>query len=196
MKKLNNFVSTMLPLPMSNIDTDQIMPKQFLKRVERSGYGQYLFHDWKKEEGFPLNNPAYSEAKVLLAGTNFGTGSSREHAPWGLQDWGFDAIISSKFADIFKLNSINIGLVPIETTEENMDILFDKVNLNSNVEINISINEKKVTCEELEFEFVIDNFSQNRILNGIDKIDISLDYSNMIEEFKENRSPWMPRLTD
>ena len=196
MKKLNNFVSTMLPLPMSNIDTDQIMPKQFLKRVERSGYGQYLFHDWKKEEGFPLNNPAYSNAKVLLAGTNFGTGSSREHAPWGLQDWGFDAIISSKFADIFKLNSINIGLVPIETTEENMDILFDKVNLNSNVEINISINEKKVTCEELEFEFVIDNFSQNRILNGIDKIDISLDYSNMIEEFKENRSTWMPKLTD
>ena len=196
MKKLNNFLSTMLPLPMSNIDTDQIMPKQFLKRVERSGYGQYLFHDWKKEEGFPLNNPAYSNAKVLLAGTNFGTGSSREHAPWGLQDWGFDAIISSKFADIFKLNSINIGLVPIETTEENMDILFDKVNLNSNVEINISINEKKVTCEELEFEFVIDNFSQNRILNGIDKIDISLDYSNIIEEFKENRSTWMPKLTD
>lgn len=196
MKKLNNFLSTMLPLPMSNIDTDQIMPKQFLKRVERSGYGQYLFHDWKKEEGFPLNNPAYSNAKVLLAGTNFGTGSSREHAPWGLQDWGFDAIISSKFADIFKLNSINIGLVPIETTEENMDILFDKVNLNSKVEINISINEKKVTCEELEFEFVIDNFSQNRILNGIDKIDISLDYSNMIEEFKENRSTWMPKLTD
>ncbi|MDG1201886.1 MAG: 3-isopropylmalate dehydratase small subunit [Candidatus Actinomarina sp.] len=196
MKKLNNFLSTMLPLPMSNIDTDQIMPKQFLKRVERSGYGQYLFHDWKKEEGFPLNNPAYSNAKVLLAGTNFGTGSSREHAPWGLQDWGFDAIISSKFADIFKLNSINIGLVPIETTEENMDILFDKVNSNSKVEINISINEKKVICEELEFEFVIDNFSQNRILNGIDKIDISLDYSNMIEEFKENRSTWMPRLTD
>ena len=196
MKKLNNFVSTMLPLPMSKIDTDQIMPKQFLKRVERSGYGQYLFHDWKKEEGFPLNNPAYSNAKVLLAGTNFGTGSSREHAPWGLQDWGFDAIISSKFADIFKLNSINIGLVPIETTEENMDILFDKVNLNSNVEINISINEKKVTCEELEVDFVIDNFSQNRILNGIDKIDISLDYSNMIEEFKENRSTWMPKLTD
>mgnify|MGYP003313156251 FL=1 len=196
MKKLNNFLSTMLPLPMSNIDTDQLMPKQFLKRVERSGYGQYLFHDWKKEEGFPLNNPAYSNAKVLLAGTNFGTGSSREHAPWGLQDWGFDAIISSKFADIFKLNSINIGLVPIETTEENMDILFDKVNSNSKVEINISINEKKVICEELEFEFVIDNFSQNRILNGIDKIDISLDYSNMIEEFKENRSTWMPKLTD
>jgi 3-isopropylmalate/(R)-2-methylmalate dehydratase small subunit len=196
MKKLNNFNSTMLPLKMSNIDTDQIMPKQFLKRVERSGYGQYLFHDWKKEKEFPLNNKIYSKAKVLIAGTNFGTGSSREHAPWGLQDWGFDAIISSKFADIFKLNSINIGLVPIETTEDNMNLLFRKVTSNPNTEIKISINDKSVTCEELEFDFVIDDFSQNRILNGIDKIDISLEYSDMIEDFKYNRSSWLPKLTD
>jgi 3-isopropylmalate/(R)-2-methylmalate dehydratase small subunit len=196
MKKLNNFTSTMLPLKMSNIDTDQIMPKQFLKRVERSGYGQYLFHDWKKEKEFPLNNKIYSKAKVLIAGTNFGTGSSREHAPWGLQDWGFDAIISSKFADIFKLNSINIGLVPIETTEDNMNLLFRKVTSNPNTEIKISINDKSVTCEELEFDFVIDDFSQNRILNGIDKIDISLEYSDMIEDFKYNRSSWLPKLTD
>ena len=196
MKKLNNFTSTMLPLPMSNIDTDQIMPKQFLKRVERSGYGQYLFHDWKKEEEFPLNDEAYKNAKVLIAGTNFGTGSSREHAPWGLQDWGFDAIISSKFADIFKLNSINIGLVPIETTEEIMGQLFSKVNSNPNTEIKVSINDKLVICEELEFNFEIDNFSQNRILNGIDKIDISLEYSEMIDAFKNNRSSWLPKLSD
>ena len=103
----------MLPLNMSNVDTDQIMPKQFLKRVERSGYGEFLFHDWKKDPDFPLNNEAYQGSKVLVAGDNFGTGSSREHAPWGLQDWGFDAIISTKFADIFRLNSINIGLVPL-----------------------------------------------------------------------------------
>ncbi|MDA9275616.1 3-isopropylmalate dehydratase small subunit [Acidimicrobiia bacterium] len=196
MKKLNNFTSTMLPLPMSNIDTDQIMPKQFLKRVERSGYGQYLFHDWKKEEEFPLNDEAYKNAKVLIAGTNFGTGSSREHAPWGLQDWGFDAIISSKFADIFKLNSINIGLVPIETTEKIMSQLFSKVNSNPNTEIKVSINDKLVICEELEFNFEIDNFSQNRILNGIDKIDISLEYSEMIDAFKNNRSSWLPKLSD
>ena len=196
MKKLNNFTSTMLPLKMSNIDTDQIMPKQFLKRVERSGYGQYLFHDWKKEEEFPLNDEAYKNAKVLIAGTNFGTGSSREHAPWGLQDWGFDAIISSKFADIFKLNSINIGLVPIETTEDNMNLLFRKVTSNPNTEIKISINDKLVICEELEFNFEIDDFSQNRILNGIDKIDISLEYSEMIDTFKNNRSSWLPKLSD
>jgi 3-isopropylmalate/(R)-2-methylmalate dehydratase small subunit len=186
----------MLPLKMSNIDTDQIMPKQFLKRVERSGYGQYLFHDWKKEEEFPLNDEAYKNAKVLIAGTNFGTGSSREHAPWGLQDWGFDAIISSKFADIFKLNSINIGLVPIETTEEIMSQLFSKVNSNPNTEIKVSINDKLVICEELEFNFEIDDFSQNRILNGIDKIDISLEYSEMIDTFKNNRSSWLPKLSD
>lgn len=186
----------MLPLPMSNIDTDQIMPKQFLKRVERSGYGQYLFYDWKKEKEFPLNNKNYKNAKVLLAGPNFGTGSSREHAPWGLQDWGFDAIISSKFADIFKLNSINIGLVPIETTEENMAVLFSKVANNANTEINISIKEKLVICENLEFKFVIDDFSQNRILNGIDKIDISLEYADMIENFNNNRKSWLPKLTD
>ena len=186
----------MLPLQMSNIDTDQIMPKQFLKRVERSGYGQYLFYDWKKEKEFPLNNENYRNAKVLLAGTNFGTGSSRDHAPWGLQDWGFDAIISSKFADIFKLNSINIGLVPIETTEENMAVLFSKVTNSADTEINISIKEKLVICENLEFKFVIDDFSQNRILNGIDKIDISLEYADMIENFNNNRKSWLPKLTD
>ena len=196
MKKLNNFTSTMLPLPMSNIDTDQIMPKQFLKRVERSGYGQYLFHDWKKEEEFPLNDEAYKNAKELIAGTNFGTSSSSEPAPWGLQDWGVDAIISSKFADIFKLNSINIGLVPIETTEKIMSQLFSKVNSNPNTEIKVSINDKLVICEELEFNFEIDNFSQNRILNGIDKIDISLEYSEMIDAFKNNRSSWLPKLSD
>ena len=120
MKKLSTINSTMLPLNMSNVDTDQIMPKQFLKRVERSGYGEYLFYDWKKDPEFPLNNKIYQGSKVLVAGDNFGTGSSREHAPWGLQDWGFDAIISSKFADIFRLNSINIGLVPIETDQKNV----------------------------------------------------------------------------
>mgnify|MGYP005705801449 FL=1 len=127
MKKLSTIYSTMLPLNMSNVDTDQIMPKQFLKRVERSGYGEFLFYDWKKEPEFPLNNKAYEGSKVLVAGDNFGTGSSREHAPWGLQDWGFDAIISTKFADIFRLNSINIGLVPIETSQENVDALFEKI---------------------------------------------------------------------
>ena len=151
MKKLNLINSTMLPLKMSNVDTDQIMPKQFLKRVERSGYGEFLFYDWKKDPDFSLNKKEYQEAKVLVAGDNFGTGSSREHAPWGLQDWGFDAIISTKFADIFKLNSINIGLVPIETSSKNVEALFNKIENNQKTNVYISIEEKSVKCEEIEY---------------------------------------------
>jgi len=195
MKKLSYIESTMLPLPMSNIDTDQIMPKEFLKRVERSGYGEFLFYDWKKDDDFPLNNEIYKASKVLIAGTNFGTGSSREHAPWGLQDWGFDAIISSKFADIFRLNSINIGLLPIETSEDIVEKLFQKVSENPKTKIEISIEEKSVVCEEIEFNFFIDDFSQNRILNGIDKIDISLGYEEKIDEFMQGRNKWAPKLT-
>ena len=179
MKKLIDISSTMLPLNMSNVDTDQIMPKQFLKRVERSGYGEFLFFDWKKDPDFSLNKKEYQGSKVLVAGDNFGTGSSREHAPWGLQDWGFDAIISTKFADIFKLNSINIGLLPIEASLQNVEGLFEKI-------------EK---CEEIEFMFDLDDFSQKRILEGLDKIDITLDYMSDIENFNESRKNWKPRLT-
>ena len=194
MKKLSTIDSTMLPLNMSNVDTDQIMPKQFLKRVERSGYGEFLFYDWKKEPDFPLNNEVYQGSKVLVAGDNFGTGSSREHAPWGLQDWGFDAIISTKFADIFRLNSINIGLVPIETNQENIDALFAKIEVNPKTKIEISIENKTVRCEEITFSFDLDDFSQKRILEGLDKIDITLGYTDQIESFSKSRKNWMPKL--
>ena len=194
MKKLNTINSTMLPLNMSNVDTDQIMPKQFLKRVERSGYGEFLFHDWKKDPDFPLNNEAYQGSKVLVAGDNFGTGSSREHAPWGLQDWGFDAIISTKFADIFRLNSINIGLVPIETNQENVGALFAKIENNPGTNIEISIENKTVQCEEIVFTFDLDDFSQKRILEGLDKIDITLEYTDQIDSFSKSRKKWMPKL--
>ena len=194
MKKLSTIDSTMLPLNMSNVDTDQIMPKQFLKRVERSGYGEFLFYDWKKEPDFPLNNEAYQGSKVLVAGDNFGTGSSREHAPWGLQDWGFDAIISTKFADIFRLNSINIGLVPIETSQKNVDALFAKIEAAPSTNIEISIENKTVKCEEITFSFDLDDFSQKRILEGLDKIDITLGYTDQIDSFSKSRKKWMPKL--
>lgn len=194
MKKLKIIKSTMLPLNMSNVDTDQIMPKQFLKRVERSGYGEYLFHDWKKDPDFPLNNGLYKGAKVLVAGDNFGTGSSREHAPWGLQDWGFEAIISTKFADIFRLNSINIGLVPIETNQENVEALFSKIDTDSETIIQISIEDKTVVCGDISFSFSLDDFSQKRIIEGLDKIDITLGYLDQIENFSQSRKHWKPKL--
>ena len=194
MKKLKIIKSTMLPLNMSNVDTDQIMPKQFLKRVERSGYGEYLFYDWKKDPDFPLNNGLYKGAKVLVAGDNFGTGSSREHAPWGLQDWGFQAIISTKFADIFRLNSINIGLVPIETNQENVEALFSKIDTDSETIIQISIEDKTVVCGDISFSFSLDDFSQKRIIEGLDKIDITLGYLDQIENFSQSRKHWKPKL--
>ncbi|MDB0016865.1 3-isopropylmalate dehydratase small subunit [Acidimicrobiia bacterium] len=194
MKKLKIIKSTMLPLNMSNVDTDQIMPKQFLKRVERSGYGEYLFYDWKKDPDFPLNNGLYKGAKVLVAGDNFGTGSSREHAPWGLQDWGFEAIISTKFADIFRLNSINIGLVPIETNQENVEALFSKIDTDTETIIQISIEDKTVVCGDISFSFSLDDFSQKRIVEGLDKIDITLGYLDQIENFSQSRKHWKPKL--
>ena len=194
MKKMENINSTMLPLNMSNVDTDQIMPKQFLKRVERSGYGEYLFYDWKKDPNFPLNNDIYKNSKVLVAGDNFGTGSSREHAPWGLQDWGFDAIISTKFADIFRLNSINIGLLPIEACQKDVEALFRKIENNPNTEIKISVGDKSVECEDINFSFNLDDFSQKRIIEGIDKIDITLGYENKIEKYSNSRKSWKPKL--
>tara|TARA_Y100000741_G_C18087083_1_gene491121 strand:- start:114 stop:701 length:588 start_codon:yes stop_codon:yes gene_type:complete len=194
MKKLQNINSTMLPLNMSNVDTDQIMPKQFLKRVERSGYGKYLFYDWKKDPNFPLNNDIYKNSKVLVAGDNFGTGSSREHAPWGLQDWGFDAIISTKFADIFKLNSINIGLLPIEASQKDVEALFNKIENNPDTKIKISVGNKSVECEEINFSYDLDDFSQKRLLEGIDKIDITLSYEDKIQNFSNSRKSWKPKL--
>ena len=165
MKKLITINSTMLPLNMSNVDTDQIMPKQFLKRVERSGYGEFLFYDWKKEPKFPLNNEAYQGSKVLV-----------------------------KFADIFRLNSINIGLVPIETSQENVDALFAKIEATPSTNIVISIENKTVQCEEIAFSFELDDFSQKRILEGLDKIDITLGYIDQIDSFNKSRKKWMPKL--
>ena len=200
MKKIKEIKSTMMPLKMSNVDTDQIMPKQFLKRIERSGYGEYLFYDWRKDsngnlnQDFPLNKKVYEHAKVLVAGPNFGTGSSREHAPWGLQDWGFDVVISSNFADIFKNNCLNIGLVPLEVSEEVLDKLFQLIEKNPKIEIDISIENKTLSCFEIKIDFDLDDFSREKLLKGQDQIDITLEKRKLIEKFASQRKETIPSL--
>ena len=200
MKKIKEIKSTMMPLKMSNVDTDQIMPKQFLKRIERSGYGEYLFYDWRKDSNgnlnqeFPLNKKVYEDAKVLVAGPNFGTGSSREHAPWGLQDWGFDVVISSNFADIFKNNCLNIGLVPLEVSEEVLDKLFQLIEKNPKIEIDISIENKTLSCFEIKIDFDLDDFSREKLLKGQDQIDITLEKRKLIEKFASQRKDMIPSL--
>ena len=200
MKKLKLIKSNMMPLPMSNVDTDQIMPKQFLKRVERSGYGEYLFYDWKKDANgnldpnFPLNDEMYKDAKVLVAGSNFGTGSSREHAPWGLQDWGFDAIISTNFADIFKNNCLNIGLLPIEVNADIVEKLFKLIQEDPNTIIEISVEERSLKCSQVSADFILDDFSKQKLLLGQDQIDITLEHQDLISKFSKDRKKVIPNL--
>ena len=200
MKKLKLIKSSMMPLPMSNVDTDQIMPKQFLKRVERSGYGEYLFYDWKKDangnldQNFPLNDEMYKDAKVLVAGSNFGTGSSREHAPWGLQDWGFDAIISTNFADIFKNNCLNIGLLPIEVNADIVEKLFKLIQEDPNTIIEISVEERSLKCSQVSADFILDDFSKQKLLLGQDQIDITLEHQDLISKFSKDRKKVIPNL--
>ena len=200
MKKLQLIQSTMMPLPMSNVDTDQIMPKEFLKRVERSGYGEYLFYDWKKDAdgnldpAFPLNSETYKNAKVLVTGSNFGTGSSREHAPWGLQDWGFDAIISTNFADIFKNNCLNIGLLPIEVNADVVEKLFKLIQEDPKTTIEISVENNSFKCSQISANFVLDDFSKQKLIKGQDQIDITLEHQRLITNFSTDRKKLIPNL--
>ena len=192
MKKLNTFNSTMLPLNMSNVDTDQIMPKQFLKRVERSGYGEFLFYDWKKEPDFPLNNKAYQGSKVLVAGDNFGTGSSREHAPWALLDFGITCVISSSYADIFYSNCFKNGILPIILEEEKIKELSEYANRKE--EISVDLNDEKIVYGNNEIKFDVDPFKKKCLLEGLDDIALSLKKSDKIENFEtnlKNKKPWI-----
>jgi 3-isopropylmalate/(R)-2-methylmalate dehydratase small subunit len=187
---------SMVPLPRANVDTDQIMPKQFLKRVERSGYGEFVFYDWRRdEEDFVLERPEYQNAKVLVAGPNFGSGSSREHAPWGLQDWGFEAVISSVFADIFRNNCTKIGLLPVELSEKEVQWLLELAEADPGAEIVIDLAEQTVSYgTEFEARFELDPFTKHRLLNGLDDIGLTMQHADEIDEFESNRPAYKPSL--
>ena len=189
----------MAPLPRANIDTDQIIPKQFLKRVERSGFGPFLFWDWAQDAegeldpGFILNRPEYSGAVVLVSGPNFGSGSSREHAPWALEDRGFRAIIAPSFADIFRGNSYNVGLLPIALSAEEVAeltaIAADPVN-----QVTIDLPAQTVMSGDFEASFDIDPAVKHRLLNGLDHVALTLAHAEEIERFEQERPAWKPRL--
>jgi len=165
----------------ADVDTDQIMPKQFLKRIERTGFGQFLFHDWRFDpEGrprpeFELWNPAYEGAKILIAGRNFGSGSSREHAPWGLQDYGFEAIVAPSFGDIFAANSLKIGLVPITLPPDEVKALMDSVDPVHGSELTVDLERLRITDGNgRELVFAFDEAQRHRLLEGLDDIAIAL----------------------
>ena len=194
MKKFQRLTSSIVPLDIENIDTDQIIPARFLKATTREGFGENLFCDWRYDEGgrakqgFVLNNPVY-KGKILVAGKNFGCGSSREHAAWALQDYGFDVVISSFFADIFKGNALNNGLLPIQVSEEFLKHIFTEVLKDPETLLEIDLENQKVTAISTgQYEtFEINSYKKTCLINGYDDIDYILDQRSMIDEFEQKQ---------
>ena len=197
MIKVETVNSRITPLDRSDVDTDQIIPAEWLKRVERSGFGEGLFSAWRKDPDFVLNKPEYQGANILVARENFGCGSSREHAPWALEDYGFQAIIAPSFADIFKNNCLNIGIVPIIARPELVDQLISKSIDNPSTDIEISVRNKTWSCSMLGIineRFDLNDFSQHRLLNGLDDIGITLTHESDITNFEAKRDSNKPSM--
>ena len=200
MEPINIITGQMAPLPRANVDTDQIIPAQFLKRVERSGFGPFLFWEWVHDaEGeldpdFIINRPEYADAVVLVSGPNFGSGSSREHAPWAIEDRGFRAIIAPSFADIFRGNCHNVGLLPVVLTDDEVARLTELAEDPSNT-VSIDLAAQSVTSDDLHATFEIDPGIKNRLLNGLDPIALTLAHTDEIEAFEATRPAWKPNLT-
>ncbi|MFM5258052.1 3-isopropylmalate dehydratase small subunit [Aeromonas veronii] len=188
-----------VPLDSANVDTDAIIPKQFLQKVNRIGFGKHLFHDWRflddagqqPNPEFVLNQPQFTGASILLARENFGCGSSREHAPWALADYGFKTIIAPSFADIFYGNAINNGMVPVRLKEEEVDALFQLVAAKPGIEIEVDLEANQVRAGELSFGFEIDEFRRYCLLNGLDAIGLTLQHEDAISAFEAKQPSWI-----
>ena len=180
----------------NDVDTDQIIPKQFLKRIERTGFGEFLFWDWRGEEGFPLELPAYAGAPILVAGRNFGCGSSREHAPWALEDHGFRAVIAPSFADIFRTNCTKIGLLPVQLTEEQVHALIAQAQGEPGAVGTVDLERQVVVAPDgSEFAFEIDTVIRERLLKGLDDIALTLTHEDEITAYEREREREGPVTT-
>ncbi len=185
---------TAVPLDRSDVDTDQIIPSDWLKKVERTGFGAGLFSEWRDDREFVLNLPQFGGASILVAGPNFGTGSSREHAVWAIMDYGFEAVISPRFADIFRNNCTKNGLIPVQVSAEVGESLLRAVEADPTLEITIDVERRTVAAPAagIEAEFPLDAATRNRFLNGLDDIGITLANAEAIETYEAARQPWMP----
>jgi 3-isopropylmalate/(R)-2-methylmalate dehydratase small subunit len=196
MQPITTIVSTAVPLDRSDVDTDQIIPAEWLKRVERTGFGEGLFSAWRKDPSFVLNDKRHEDAQILVAGPNFGTGSSREHAVWALTDYGFKAVISPRFGDIFRNNSTKAGLVPVQVSAETGAALLKAVQEDPSIEIIVDIATRTVGCLKagIEEQFPLDDFTQMRFLEGLDDIGLTLRNADAIAEYETTRRSWLPRV--
>ena len=193
MEKFTRHTGRAVPLRRSNVDTDQIIPAVFLKRVTKTGYDDALFHEWRKDPGFVLNDPAFSGATVLFAGPDFGTGSSREHAVWALRDFGFQAVFSPKFGDIFRGNSGKQGLLTGTITEPQLEEFWAAIRAQPGIAATVDLVARTVAVGDLVAPFEIDDYTRWRLLEGLDDIGLTLRDEARITEFEATRENWRPR---
>jgi len=197
MDKVRVVTGRALPLDRANVDTDQIIPSEWLKRVERTGYEDGLFAEWREDPKFVLNLPEYARAVILVTGDGFGIGSSREHAVWALVDYGFRAVISPRIADIFKENSTRSGLVPAEVTPEVGRRLLDAVMRDPALEVTVDVDQRLVRAPAagITAPFSIDDSARERLLGGLDDVELTLTHAAELEAFEERRAVWLPHVS-
>lgn len=196
MEAVRVITGTAVPLDRSDVDTDQIIPSDWLKRIERTGFGAGLFSEWRDDREFVLNQPQFAGASILVAGPNFGTGSSREHAVWALEDYGFKAVVSPRFGDIFRNNCTKVGLVPVQVPGEVGAALLVAIAADPTLEITVDIERRTISAPKagIEAEFPLDDFTQYRLLNGLDDIGLTLRNADAITTYEQRRPAWAPSL--
>jgi 3-isopropylmalate/(R)-2-methylmalate dehydratase small subunit len=192
MEPFTTHTGTAVPLRRSDVDTDQIIPSDWLKRVERTGFGAGLFSEWREDPSFVLNRPVHDGATILIAGENFGTGSSREHAVWALQDHGFRVVISTRFADIFRSNALKGGLLPVQLPGDVVSALMTAVEADPSTRITVDLTSRAVRCDDITATFDIDEFTRWRLLEGLDDIGLTLRHADEISAFERSRPSWLP----
>ena len=196
MDKFTVHTGTALPLRRSNVDTDQIIPAVYLKRVTRTGFEDGLFSAWRTNEpDFVLNQERFNGATILVAGPDFGTGSSREHAVWALTDYGFKAVISPRFADIFRGNSLKAGLLTVELPEKIVQRLWDDIEDDPTMQVTVDLLERQVRWSGEVHDFALDDYTRWRLLEGLDDIGLTLRHTETIAEYESARKPWMPSVS-
>ena len=192
MEKISTFSGVAVPLKRSNVDTDQIIPASYLKRITKTGFEDALFASWKAEPDFVLNQPVFLNGEVLIAGPDFGTGSSREHAVWALRDWGFKAVFSAKFADIFTGNSGKQGLITGVITEDETKEIWDLIDANPGVSASVDLPNQTLTIGDFSVSFAIDAYTKWRLMEGLDDIALSLRDEGAITSYESSREAWKP----
>jgi 3-isopropylmalate/(R)-2-methylmalate dehydratase small subunit len=196
MRTVRRVTGRALPLDRADVDTDQIIPAHWLKRVERTGYGAGLFEAWRRDPAFVMNDPRYAGARVLIAGANFGCGSSREHAVWALDEAGFHAIIAPSLADIFRANCLKSGLVPVELDAETVARLLRLAEHDPRVEVTVDVEHRTVHAPGVTATFTLADHARTRLLAGLDDIAVTLEHADEITKYEASRATWLPSLRD